>query len=344
MTMPKATKMTRVPATLLEIRRMFDALDWVEMSRQVEEETLAQVAIVGPVNSGKSTLFNTLKGREISPVAAIPGTTRELHHEQWGPFTLTDTPGFGEVDGVDRAGIALQGVRAASVIVLVLDAVSGVRHTDYALLQQIRASAKPVVVVLNKIDLLKDDRDAVVADARDKLGEPFLLPISAKRGTNVAQLVPRIIDAHTSLAVAVGRALPAYRRRAASRIIRNATLFNAIIGAEPIPGLDIPFLLATQAQMVLRIAAIYGEPLSAQHAKELIATITGGLALRFLAQEAAKLLPGPGWVIAGAIAAAGTWAIGQVAVQYFEHGRKLSPKQLRAQYKLRLASRRGPSP
>jgi small GTP-binding protein len=340
MTVLKTAKMTRVPATLLEIRRMFDALDWVEMSRQVEEETLAQVAIVGPVNSGKSTLFNTLKGREISPVAAVPGTTRELHYEQWGPFTLTDTPGFGEVDGVDRAGIALQGIRAANVIVLVLDAVSGVRHTDYALLQQLKITGKPVVVVLNKIDLLKADRDAVITDARDKLGEPDLLPISAKRGTNIARLVPRIIDSHTSLAVALGRALPAYRRQAANKIVRNATLLNAVIGAEPIPGLDIPFLLAVQAQMVLRIAAIYGEPMSAQHAKELMATIAGGLALRFLAQEAAKLLPGPGWVIAGAIAAIGTWAIGQVAVQYFEHGKKLNAMQLRNQYKQRLVSRR----
>jgi small GTP-binding protein len=339
MTTPKTAKATRLPASLLEIRRMFDALDWVEMSRQVEEETLARVAIVGPVNSGKSTLFNTLKGREISPVAAVPGTTRELHHEQWGPFTLTDTPGFGEVDGVDRAGIALQGVRAANVIVLVLDAVSGVRHTDYALLQQLKATGKPVVVVLNKIDLLKEDRDAVIADARDKLGEPDLIPISAKRGTNVAHLVPRLIDAHTYLAVAIGRSLPAYRRQAANKVIRNAALLNAIIGAEPIPGLDIPFLLAVQAQMVLRIAAIFGESMSAQHAKELIATIAGGLALRFLAQEGAKLVPGPGWLFAGAVAAIGTWAIGQVAVQYFEHGKKLSPRQLQGLYKRRVEER-----
>ena len=51
---------TGLPATMLGIRRLFDALDWNEMARQVEEETLARVAIVGPVNSGKSTLFNTL--------------------------------------------------------------------------------------------------------------------------------------------------------------------------------------------------------------------------------------------------------------------------------------------
>ena len=167
-------------------------------------------------------------------------------------------------------------------------------------LQQLQATGKPVVVALNKIDLLNDGADAVVAHARDRLGEPGLIPISAKKGTNVAgALLPRLIDAHPALAVSLGRALPGYRRQAASKVIRGAAVFNAVIGAEPIPGLDIPFLLAIQARMVLRIAAIYGESMSVQHARELIATIAGGVALRYLAQEVAKLIPGPGWLVAG---------------------------------------------
>jgi len=325
---------TRLPATLMEIRRLFDAFDWTAMARQVEEETLTHVAIVGPVNSGKSTLFNYLKGHEISPVAPVPGTTRALLNEQWGPFTLVDTPGFGEVDGVDRAGIALAGIESANVIILVLDAGGGVRQADYALLQRLRATNKPVIAVLNKIDLLGKEWETVLIDAREKLVEPGLVPISAKKGTNVARLLlPRVVDAHPALAVAIGRAIPAYRRQACSKVIRNASLLNAAIGAEPIPGLDIPFLLASQARMVLRVAAIYGEPMSAQHAKELIATIAGGVALRYLGQEGAKLVPAAGWAIASVVAAAGTYAIGQVAVQYFEHDKKLTAEQMQALYK-----------
>ena len=149
-TKPKPKAIARLPVTMAEIRRLFEALDWVALTRQVEAETRARVAIVGPVNSGKSTLFNTLKGREVSPVGAVPGTTQELQYEQWGPFALTDTPGFGEVNGVDRASIALQGVDGANVIVLVLDCAAGVRQSDYALLQQLKATGKPVLVVLNK--------------------------------------------------------------------------------------------------------------------------------------------------------------------------------------------------
>jgi small GTP-binding protein len=337
----KVTPQTRLPVSLAEIRRIFDALDWTEMARQVEEETRAGVAIVGPVNSGKSTLFNTLKGRDVSPVGAVPGTTQQLHHEQWGPFTLTDTPGFGEVDGVDRAHIALQGVHTANVIVLVLDAVAGIRQADYALLQQLKATGKPVLVALNKIDLIKQGQEAVIAHARDKLGEPDLIPLSAKRGTNIARLLlPRMVDAHPALAVALGRALPSFRRRLANKVVRNASVFNAAIGAEPIPGLDIPFLLAVQTRMVLRIAAIFGEPMNVQHSKELVATIAGGVALRYLAQEGAKFIPGPGWVVAAAVAGVGTWAIGQVTIRYFEQGKKLNPEQLQNLYKDYVRSRR----
>lgn len=335
------TPRTRLPVSLSEIRRIFDALDWVEMARQVEEETRAGVAIVGPVNSGKSTLFNALKGRDVSPVGAVPGTTRQLHHEQWGPFALTDTPGFGEVDGVDRAHIALQGVGAANVIVLVLDAVAGVRQADYTLLQQLKATGKPVLVALNKIDLIKEGLEQVVAHARDKLGEPDLIPLSAKRGTNITRLLlPRMVDAHPALAVALGRALPSFRRRLANKVVRNASVFNAAIGAEPIPGLDIPFLLAVQARMVLRIAAIFGEPMNIQHSKELVATIAGGVALRYLAQEGAKFVPGPGWVVAAAVAGVGTWAIGQVTIRYFEQGKRLNAEQLQNLYRGYVRRRR----
>jgi uncharacterized protein (DUF697 family) len=85
--------------------------------------------------------------------------------------------------------------------------------------------------------------------------------------------------------------------------------------------------------MVLRIAAIYGEPFTAKHAKELIGTIGGGLAFRYLAQQGAKLVPVGGWAVAGGIAALGTWAIGQVAIEYFESGKRLTRPQMRDMYK-----------
>jgi len=98
--------MSSLPTRLADIRKLLQSLDWDKLSLDVEQEAHARLAIVGPVNSGKSTLFNRIKGRKVSAVKAVPGTTRELVTEEVGPFILVDTPGFGEVGRVERAAIA----------------------------------------------------------------------------------------------------------------------------------------------------------------------------------------------------------------------------------------------
>jgi len=334
---------TRLPSRLADLRGLLEALDWDRLSLAVQREAAARLAIVGPVNAGKSTLFNLLKGRKVSPVTAVPGTTREVIEERMGPFILVDTPGFGEVDGVDRAEMALRAAEEADAVVLLLDAAAGLRQSDYETYQSLLGTGKPVVVALNKVDLVRRDLPAVLEDAERKLGvRP--IPVSAKTGQGVAdRLIPAIIEAHPWMLVALGRALPAYRHRLTRRLIRSAAILNGLIAAEPVPGLDVPLLLAGQVRMVLRIAAIYGESLSVRHAKELLTTVAGGVGLRFLASELAKVVPGPGWVVAGVIAGTGTWAMGQVAAAYFEHGKRLSPIQLNQMYRrLRFWPRRRP--
>lgn len=323
----------KLPTSLAELRGLLQALDWDELSLAVQREAAARLAIVGPVNSGKSTLFNRLIGRRASPVTAVPGTTQTVLEERFGPFVMVDTPGFGEVGGMDRAEIARRAAQEASVVVLLLDAAAGLRQSDYEVLRSLEATGVPVIVALNKIDLVKRELPAVLENARKKLGVTPI-PISARTGAGVAEkLIPAIVEAHPWIIVALGRALPAYRRQLTQRLIRSAATLNGIIAAEPVPGLDVPFLLAGQVRMVLRIAAIYGESLTVRHAKELLATIAGGVGVRFLASQLAKILPGPGWVIAGTVTGLGTWAIGQTAMLYFETGKRLTPSQLRAYYR-----------
>jgi len=324
--------MLKIPSTLNELRSLFKAFDRESLSLDIEEETRARLAVVGPVNSGKSTLVNLLSGKRVSAVSAVPGTTKEVSTQRLGPFTLIDTPGFGEVAGVERGETALAAMKEADLAVLVFDGAAGLRREDYELYQRLRGEKMPLVVALNKIDLIGGDLPLVVSDAQSKLGVS-VVPISAKKGTNVATLLlPRIVELRPALAVALGRELPFYRRRMARSVIRNASVLNLLIGMEPIPFLDIPLLLASQMRMTLRIATIYGQSLGPERARELITTIGGGVLLRYATQQALKFLPGPGWVISGSIAAVGTWAMGQVAVAYFESSKRLTGGQMRALY------------
>ena len=79
--------------------------------------------------------------------------------------------------------------------------------------------------------------------------------------------------------------------------------------------------------------ALYGEPLDSndtkKHARELIVTMAGGLGLRYLAEQAAKAVPIGGDFVAGAIAGAATWSIGQVALEYYEGGKQINTGRMR---------------
>src|SRR5947208_9929195 len=169
------------------------------------------------------------------------------------------------------------------------------------------------------------------------LGVAGVIPISGKTGLNVAEeLIPTRIDASPEAALVIGHELPAYRRSAGQRIIRNATLVSLAAGIEPIPLIDIPILLGAQIRLVLRMAALYGEPIDSTnamlHARALIATMAGGLGFRFLAEQAAKAVPFGGDFVAGAIAGAATWSLGQVALEYYDSGKQINPGKLRQLY------------
>jgi small GTP-binding protein len=325
--------MKHLPANIGMVRGLMKAVSWKMAQQEVMEGLNNTVVLVGQPNTGKSTLFNQLKGQNLSPTSPQPGTTKTLMRTDFGPFTLVDTPGH--IPDVMESGMA-----QASVIVFLIDSSRGLQATDRELYEVIQKLDKPTIVTVNKIDELKggESGDQFATEVAVALGVPGVIPISAKTGQNIAEeLIPVIIEASPEAALAVGRELPTYRRAAAQRIIRDSTMVSLAAGLEPIPFVDIPILLGTQIRLVLRLAALYGEPMDSDdmkgHARELIATLAGGIGLRYLAEQVAKAVPIGGDFLAGAIAGAATWSIGQVALEYYEKDKQLSPKRLQQLYK-----------
>ncbi|HET9689788.1 MAG TPA: ribosome biogenesis GTPase Der [Acidimicrobiales bacterium] len=164
------------------------------------------VAIVGRPNVGKSTLFNRLIGDTRSVVHDMPGTTRDtidtLVETDEGPIRFLDTAGMRrrakEAEGAEFYSLvrALQAIDAADAALLVIDATAGVTRQDQRLAERVDAAGSPVVILLNKWELLDAEAHAaVVDDVEDRLA--FLayapvLKISALSGLGVHRLLPAL--------------------------------------------------------------------------------------------------------------------------------------------------------
>ena len=321
-----------LPKQMQHVQTLLRSLDWHALEYDIQMELESRVVIVGPVNSGKSTLFNYLHGRKLSAVSAVPGTTTGVVEQPLGPLHLVDTPGFGEVWGIDRAETAQQATLDADLIILLLDAAAGVRQNDLELLNSLRSVGVPVIVALNKSDLVKKDLPWILENIEQLLGvRP--VAISAHTGMGIVdKLLPAVLSAQTSVAVAMAKALPGVRKQIVNRLIRRTAWMNALISLEPVPGLDIPLLLISQTRLVLRIAAAHGQSMSTSHARELLSTMAGSLLSRYLGIQLAKLVPGPGWIVSAAFAAISTWGIGQAANGYFLAGGNITPVDLKSLY------------
>jgi uncharacterized protein (DUF697 family) len=140
-------------------------------------------------------------------------------------------------------------------------------------------------------------------------------------GSSLEGLARRVVTAlDDHYLVPLAKAHPALRRAVCERIIRQNARQNAVVGALPIPGADMPVMTANQARMVLHIAAAYDVELSFQRARELLGVLAAGFGLRALTRQVVKVVPVGGWAAAAAIGYAGTVAMGRSTMLYFERG------------------------
>ncbi len=131
-------------------------LDSYERGRFFKEGI--KLAIVGKPNVGKSSLFNTLTGKDRSIVTDIPGTTRDYIEEdvyiKGIPLILVDTAGIRDTeDPVEKEGVerSLSKVKEADIVLFVFDISAGIDKYDMEIYEKIRG--KNVIIVGNKVDL-----------------------------------------------------------------------------------------------------------------------------------------------------------------------------------------------
>lgn len=230
------------PVSALHGRGVGDLLDVVmgslpeEPSEGVEtgadrdiDADMVSVSIVGRPNAGKSTLFNRLIGDDRSVVHDQPGTTRDaidtVVQTELGLIRFVDTAGMRRRARIDQAAEyysllrALAAVDRSDIALLVVDATVGITHQDQRLAERVDAAGCPIVVLLNKWDLLDTEaREAIVLDIDRRLhflGEAAVLRVSALSGKGLNRLLPELRGV-----------ISEYRRRvptqAVNRVLREA--------------------------------------------------------------------------------------------------------------------------
>lgn len=309
---------------------LFDSLrdlwQWDGLAAEIGQESQARVAFVGLPGVGKSLLFNRLRGwvisgREGPAVSDVFELEADLRLESLGVFVLADLPARLAEIGLPSAEILLN-LGDPVLVIYLLDATTGVTADDYRWVAALRATGKPLLAVLNKCDLATDEI-TITQEASEKLGMP-VIPISAYTGHNVeTRLLPAMLDAVPRLAVPLGRELRGLRRHAARRVIRQAVLLAGVVGAQPVPLLDLPFQVMIQVGVVMRVGAAYGYVPTGSLNREVVGTVVGTLGIRYLALALVKFIPFVGWAVAGLLSGAMTFLIGEAAIRYYEAGARV---------------------
>ena len=152
-------------------RRCGDLLDNIAKKlpayKKVKQQ-LPVMTIIGRPNVGKSTLFNEIIGRDLSIVSDVPGTTRDSVQAQFNnrkgdKFIIYDTAGYrkrGKVKpGIEKFSIyrTLDAIVSSNLVLVVMDASEGITRQDAHLVQLALDHRKKVIVILNKIDKLKNE-------------------------------------------------------------------------------------------------------------------------------------------------------------------------------------------
>jgi GTPase len=158
---------------------------------------MRSVAIIGRPNVGKSALFNRLAGRQISIVHDQPGVTRDriVSTCKLGrqPFEIVDTGGIGSEPDPDFAETTREGafiaMESADAILFVVDSIDGATPLDEELARTVRGCAKPVILVINKVDA--ESHESRAFDFAG-LGFENTLTVSAAHGRGISWLIDAI--------------------------------------------------------------------------------------------------------------------------------------------------------
>ncbi len=161
------------------------------------------IAIIGRPNVGKSTLLNYILGEKLAITSRKPQTTRQnllgIHTRENAQFIFVDTPGLHLQADKQINQYMNKSARLATefvdAIIHICDATRWTSDDDYAL-QLVKDTNKPVIAVINKMDLLKEQNAMIpkIAEVSEKFDYAEVVPVSALKNTNIQHLLDTVAN------------------------------------------------------------------------------------------------------------------------------------------------------
>lgn len=191
--------------------------------KEVEDEEIINVAVIGKPNVGKSSLINRISGTDRAIVSNIAGTTRDTTdtyiENKYGKFNFIDTAGLRRKsrvnDSIEKYSIirARMAVERANVCVIMIDATEGFTEQDSKVAGIAIEQGKACIIAVNKWDAVEKDGNTM-KEFREKLSvdfsfmsyAPFIF-ISAKTGIRIDKLYEMIVHVHSqnSMRISTGK-------------------------------------------------------------------------------------------------------------------------------------------
>ncbi|MCC7162564.1 MAG: hypothetical protein IT331_08720 [Anaerolineae bacterium] len=308
-----------------DLGAIFNTIREIDLQAIADEaQQQSWVAIVGDAASGARDLATAFY------LAPRPLPQDDASYAMAGPILTT----------IEDAVLA----ERAELVVFVLSEPRPANRAEKAAFEKWLATDKKIVVIFN----------------RPQSG-PALLPINEWMGARVLEgevnrreflekhFVTAVLQLMPERRLALARNYPLFRLPVARAIVSETSFANAGYSfstgvAEVVPALNIPFNVAdmiiltkAQAFMVYRLGLIFGlSPRWQDHLAAFGSTIGFGFVWRTIARQLIGLIPGFGILPKVAIAYAGTYAIGEAALQWYETGREIKREDIDGFFKQAL--------
>jgi uncharacterized protein (DUF697 family) len=300
----------------------FKELDIRPLAEEAERPLV--LAFVGAAGVGKSTLIAALRHDKRARERVIAPTIEA------------------NLDAATRVG-------DTDLIVLMLDATRSDFSTEARLFSEWQSAGRRVVVFYNKMDAAQD-ANVISATMTPWVGARVALGSALDPQSLANSFIPRVLDALKEQRLSLARHFPLFRLAVARELIGDTSFASASYAlgtgfAEIVPVLDIPFNVAdmivltkNQALMVYKLGLALGLPTRWQaHVAELGGVVGAGFVWRQIARQLVGLIPVWGIVPKVAVAYAGTYAVGEAILYWYQTGHKISGRGMRELYADALA-------